>query len=156
SHHLCGLHCDMEFWLFSALDQYRRNSVQAIQPGLDFICREFPEIRLRNLFGRQAVADDWETGKIEAAGLYLNRRGQGPLDTRHRSVDVLEGFDHVHAPVEEEIDGRRTSACHGPNLTQTRDTVNRLLNRARYRDFHLLDRHDAVFYTNDDARKVCR
>src|SRR5262245_33188195 len=135
SDHLCGFYGDVKLRLASALDQHRRNPAQTIQPGLDLVRRELPEIRLRNLVGRQAVADDRESGKIQSTGSYLNRRRQAALDTGYRGVDILERFDHIHAPIEEEIDRRRTSACHGANLTQTGDSVDRLLNGPSYRDF---------------------
>ena len=88
--HLRRIDGDVEFRLLPSLDQDARHASQAVEPRLDVVGGQFPEIRLRNCVGREAVTDDREARKIEAMGLDLCGRRQAALDARDGSVDHLQ------------------------------------------------------------------
>ena len=94
----------MKFGLLPTLDDNPCHAGQSIEPRLDVVGREFPQIGLRNFIGREAVADDGETRKIHPIGFDFRGRRKAALDARHGGVDHLQRLDHVDIPVEEEID----------------------------------------------------
>ena len=154
--HLRRIDRDVEFRPLPALDEHAGDAVQPIQPRLDVVGGQLPEIRLRHRVGRQAVADDREAREIEAMRLDLRGRRQAALHARHRGVDQLQRLEHVDVPVEEQVDLGRTAAGHRSDVLEARDGPDRLLERPRDRHLHLLDRHHAVVDADDDAREVGR
>src|SRR4029079_9450576 len=54
--HLGRIHGDVELGAVSALNQHARDAGQAVQPRLDLIRRQLPQIGLRHRIGREAVA----------------------------------------------------------------------------------------------------
>src|SRR5205807_9195947 len=69
-------------------------------------------------------------------------------------VHQLQGLKHVHTPVEIKVDLNRAAACDGTDVVQTRNSVDRLFQRASNHDLHLFDRSDAVVYTDNDSGEV--
>ena len=89
--------------------------------------------------------------------VWILRRGrQTALDARDRGVDQLQRLQHVDVPVEEQVDLRGSAAGHRSDVLEPGDGPDRLLDRPRDGDLHLLDRHHAVVDADDDAREIGR
>ena len=65
-------------------------------------------------------------------------------------------WNHVHVPVEEQIDFRRAAAGDGAHRCKPGNAVDRFFDRTRDGDHHLVDRHHAVIDADDDAREIGR
>ena len=70
----------MDFRLLAPLDEDTGHPVQPVQARLELIGCQLPELRLRNLIGRETVTNDWETREIEAMSLDLGRGRETALD----------------------------------------------------------------------------
>ena len=79
--------------------------------------------------------------------------GKLGCNARDRRVHILQRLEHVHFPVEEQIDFRRAAAGDGAHRLQAGHAVDRLLNRTRDGDHHLVDGHHAVIHADQDARE---
>src|SRR5437867_670016 len=146
----------MKFRLLPSLNHDSCHAAQPIEPRFNVIGRQLPQVRLWNLVRRQAVANDWKTGEVHPVRFDFGGRGKAALDTRHCGIHQLQGFDHVHVPVEEQIDIGGAPARDGTNRLQPGDDVDGLLDGPRDGHFHLLDGHNAVIHTDFDKRKVRR
>ncbi len=76
------------------------------------------------------------------------------LQTRDNRVHALQRQNHVTVPIEKQIDFGGPPAGDGLNLLQSRHAVDRLLERTRDGDEHLVDGHHAVVNAYDYPRKV--
>src|SRR6516164_4054257 len=145
---------DLKLGDASALHQDGGDAVQAIDARLEIVGGNFPEFVLGNAVRRQAVADDGKGSKRQAMGFDLGARGKFGLEAGDNGVDALQRKDHVGLPVEEEIDFSRTAARNGDDFLQAGNTVYSFFERAGNRDQHLIDRHDTVVDSDEDAWKV--
>ena len=78
--HLRGIDRHVDFRLLAPLDEDTGHPVQPVQARLELIGCQLPELRLRNLIGRETVTNDWETREIEAMSLDLGRGRETALD----------------------------------------------------------------------------
>src|ERR1019366_2338547 len=102
----------------------------------------------------QAVSQNGKSGEGQPVGPDLRRGRYRRLDARHSRVHQFQGAEHVHFPIEEQVDFGRTAAGDGPNAVQPLHGVEGFLDGPRYRDQHLVDGHDAVIHADDHARKI--
>ena len=79
---------------------------------------------------------------------------QGALHGRHGGVDPLEGLEHVHVPIEVQINFGGAAAGDGLNRLQSLHAVDGFLQRAGDGHHHLVDGHDAVIDSDDHAREI--
>ena len=103
---------------------------EPVQPRLDLVGRQFPQMGLRNFVRGEAVAEDRETREVQPMAFDLRRRRQRGLDARQRGVDQLQRQRHVDAPVEVQIDFRRAAAGDRVHILQARNAIDRFLDRA--------------------------
>ena len=81
---------DLKFRLLPSLHEDGGDAVQPVQARLDVVGRQFPQLRLRNFVGRQAVAENRETREIQAVRFDLRRGRKRALNARDRGIDQLE------------------------------------------------------------------
>ena len=146
----------MELGPLATLNEDTRHARKAVEPGLDFVGRQLPEVGLRHRVGGQAVADDGKAGKVETIGPDVRCRRETALNARDGRIDHLQRLQHVDVPVEEEVDLGRAAAADRSDVFKAGHDPNRFLDRPGDRDLHLLDRHHAVLDADDDPRKVRR
>ena len=151
---LRGVGLDLEFGNLAALQHHHRHAVHAIEPRLDGVVGELPELRLRHGVRGQAVAENRERREGQAIGRQFRGGRQRGLHARQRRVHVLQRLEHVDAPVEEQIDFRRAAAGDGANLLQAGHAVHGLFDGPRDRHLHLIDGRDAVVDADHDAREI--
>ena len=152
---LRGVGDDMEFGDLAALNGDGGDAGKTIEGGLEFVRSEFPEAGGRDGGGGEGVAADGiEGGEGEAVDGDLRGRGEGLLNAGDRGIDELESLEHVDIPVEEEADFGGAAAGDGADGDEAGDGVDRVFDGPGDGDFHLLDGHDAVVDTDDDAGEV--
>ena len=115
---------------------------------------ETPSNRLRRVRSK-AVANNGKTRKRQAIRLDVHGGRQGGLYRRQGGVDPLEGLEHVHVPIEVQIDFGGAATGDGLNRLQPFHAVDGLLQRARDGHHHLVDRHDTVINPDDHTREIC-
>ena len=76
------------------------------------------------------------------------------LQARDDGVDALQRQNHIAAPVEEKIDLRVPAAGDRRDFLEAGDAVDGFLERPGDRHQHLVNRHHAVVYANNDAREI--
>ena len=67
----------------------------------------------------------------------------------------LESLEHVHVPIEEQINLSGTAAGNGLHTLQPRDAVYSLFHRTGNGDHHLVNWHHPVINADDDAGEIC-
>ena len=147
---------DLKLRLLSSLHQNAGHPIQPVQPRLELIGGQFPKLRLRNFVRGEAVTQNRKARKIKPMRINLSRRRQRALDSRNRGFHLLQRQHHVYAPVEVQIDFRRTAAGNRVHLLQSLNAIDRFLDGPRNRHFHLVDGHDAIVHADDNSRKVRR
>src|SRR6202789_2347584 len=76
------------------------------------------------------------------------------LQPGNHGIHALQRQHHVAVPIEKEIHVRRTAARGGYHPPQPRHHIYCFFDRARDGHEHLIDRGNAVVYSDDDARKI--
>src|SRR5258708_2143337 len=147
---------DLELGFGAALYHDRGHAAHAIQTRSDLVRCHLPELGLGNFVRCQAVTHNRKRSDCQSMALDLRSGGKLGRNLGKRRVNQLERLEHVHLPVEEEIDLCRAPAGNGANGLQSLHTMNCLLHRARHRHHHLVNRHDSVVNGDDDARKIRR
>src|SRR5581483_3222186 len=143
-----------EFRFLAALHDDRRDAGHAIQSRFEVVGRQFPQSRLRHRFRREGVPHHRKSGEGEPVGGDFRRGRQQRLHARERRVHALERLKHVDAPREEEIDLGGAAARDRLDAFEALHAVERLLDRPRDGDLHLIDRRDPVVDADEDARKI--
>ncbi len=141
--HLATLYCD------------GADAVDAIEWRLERVGGDFPELRLGERGGGEAVAEDGKGGEGEPVGGEAGGAGQGLLRAAECGVDELQGAKHIGVPVEEEADLCGAAAGGGAHGGEAGNAVDGVFNGLGDGDLHLLDGHDAVVDADDDAGEVC-
>jgi len=152
--HLARVGTDLKLGLLPALYDDRGYAVYTIEPRLHFISRHLPQLGLWRLVGGQAVTQDGKCREGKAMSFDPGGGWKRSLHSRQLRINSLQGLQHVHVPVEEQVNFRRAPAGDRAHLLQTRDTVDRFLQGTRHRYHHLVNRHDSVVDSNHDAREI--
>src|SRR5438477_10637782 len=150
----CGIRFDVELGLLAALHDYGRNAVQAVQPRLDFVSRHFPELSLRHRIRCEAVAHDGKGGEGHAARVDAYGCRKRRLHAGNGGVDTLQRLEHVHIPVEAEVNFGRASAGGGTDFFKSGQAINGFFDGASDHDHHLVDWHHSGFDRQYHSGKV--
>ncbi len=113
---LGGIGSDGEFRFLSALYDHRGHAVEPIEARLQIIGCHRPELRLRHSVGGQAIAENGKAGKVEAVRLDDGRRRQLGANARQRGIYQLERGNHIHVPVEEQINFSGAATGNGADI----------------------------------------
>jgi hypothetical protein len=76
------------------------------------------------------------------------------VDLRQPAQHIKLGLHHVHMPVEENVDFRRTPPCGRTDAHRSRDVLHGLFDGTRDGRHHFVGRHDAVVHQDDNTREI--
>ena len=137
----------------------RADPIDSIERRLQIVGRYLPQASLRHrvlatIVRGERVAEDGKRCESQAVGGDVCRGGQRLRNPGERRVRQLQRAKHIHIPIEEEADLRRTAAGVAAHRKQSRNAVDGVFDWLGDGDLHLLDRHDAVVHANHHAGKV--
>ena len=97
-----------------------------------------------------------KAAKVNRFVVILRSGRQRRLNARHGGVDGLQRLEHVHIPVEKQIDFRGAAAGQRSHVVEPGNRVHSFFDLPGHHHFHLIDRHHSVIDANHDTRKVRR